>query len=373
MDSTSHKAPGKILWIGGYSVLERPNISMVSAVNAYVSARVKTLDGKSAEIHSPQLGMHASGFFDAEGRLSVECSKELLLLKAAVEVASRYAAANGAKISGISVEARNDSAFSYSIASGKVVKSGLGSSAAVTAASIGAILKFYGLSIEENDALHKLAQIAHSIATGKIGSGFDIAAAVHGSILYTRYSPGIVKDLPGNYSNGQLAETVKKSWDYKIEKFGIPENFRLLAANFIGESMSTSKSVGSVSGFKAENPTKYADAVKAINDENIKAVEALKKVKIGDISAMNEFRDAFDKGRLLTKELGVLSGVGIEPDDCTLLIEESKRHGAYVAKLPGAGGKDFIAALCSSDDNLSELRAFWQARSDLSILDIAFA
>ena len=342
---------------------------MVSTVNAYVSASVRVLDGRNTELHYPQLGMSASGSLGNEGELSMSVPKELLLLKSAVELASRYAAAKGAKIKGISIETINDSAFSYSVAKGKVVKSGLGSSAAVTVASIGAVLRFYALGTEEDDALHKLAQIAHSIATGKVGSGFDIAAAVHGSIIYTRYSPNIVKDMSAEYSNSQLLSTVKKRWDYKIEKFKMP-HFRLLAANFIGESMSTTKSVGSVSEFKVKNPEKYADMLNSINVENIKAVEDLRKVKNGDISAINDFKEAFDKGRLLTKELGVLSGVDIEPDECTALIEESKRHGAFVAKLPGAGGKDSIAALCDSDNGFSELRTFWGSRKDLGMLDI---
>ena len=373
MDSAKYEAPGKILWIGGYSVLERPNISMVSAVNAYVTAEVKRRSDMKVPLSAPQLNSQATGRFDAESRLNINAPKELILLKTAVEIASRYAAARGARTSGISVTTHNSNAFSYTIASGRVVKSGLGSSAAVTVAAIGAILRLYSIEENENDALHKLAQIAHSIATGKVGSGFDIAAAAHGSILYTRYSPEIVKGLPNDYSNGQLADLIKTDRDYIIEKFHMPSELRLLAANFAGESMSTVGGIGGVSGLKSKDPHGYADILRRINEENKKAIAALRKVNDGDQSAMGEFRDAFNKGRLLTKELGVISNVEIEPDDCTELIERSEKHGAYVAKLPGAGGKDSIAALCRSEKDLNELRKFWSSENGLEILDIGLA
>lgn len=35
--------------------------------------------------------------------------------------------------------------------------------------------------------MHNLAQYVHSLAQGKIGSGFDVSAAVHGSQVYKRF------------------------------------------------------------------------------------------------------------------------------------------------------------------------------------------
>lgn len=42
---------------------------------------------------------------------------------------------------------------------------------------------------------HNLAQFVHCLAQGKIGSGFDVAAAVFGSHLYTRFNPDVIKEL----------------------------------------------------------------------------------------------------------------------------------------------------------------------------------
>ncbi len=368
---TTAKAPGKILWLGGYSVLERPNISFVTAVNAYVHASVKSVGGDRIVIEAPQLNSNASGTVDLQtGAISMEVPEGLALLKTSVEVASRYAAGKGARLEGMQIRTENDSAFSYSVTEGKVAKSGLGSSAAVTVAGISAVLKAYGLDASENDALHKLAQVAHSIATGKVGSGFDIAAATHGTILYTRYSPAIVKEFPATYQNTDLLNLVERDWDYKIERFGLPEVFAMTFANFLGKGTATTVALGSVSKFKERDPDRYRTLIDGINRENERAVQALRALNKneGD-EGLNAFREAFNKGRLLTKELGVLSQVSIEDDDLTGLIEESTSNGAFVAKLPGAGGRDAIAAL-SLDGEEKRLIDFWKAREEISVLEV---
>ncbi|MDE1823112.1 MAG: hypothetical protein KGH50_02190, partial [Candidatus Micrarchaeota archaeon] len=85
--------------------------------------------------------------------------------------------------------------------------------------------------------------------------------------------------------------------------------------------------------------------------------------------SLDEFKTSFNEGRFATKELGVESGVGIEDDYCTRLIEESCKNGAFVAKLPGAGGMDAIAAL-SIGGGEKALRKFWGANKSLSVIDV---
>lgn len=43
--------------------------------------------------------------------------------------------------------------------------------------------------------LHNLAQYVHSLAQGKIGSGFDVSAAVFGSQTYRRFAVECLGDL----------------------------------------------------------------------------------------------------------------------------------------------------------------------------------
>jgi phosphomevalonate kinase len=88
----------------------------------------------------------------------------------------------------------------------EVAKTGLGSSAAMTTSVVAALLHYLGavnlscwgqLSIDgatdmDLDLVHAIAQSAHCIAQGKVGSGFDVSAAVYGSQRYTRFSPEIL-------------------------------------------------------------------------------------------------------------------------------------------------------------------------------------
>jgi len=43
--------------------------------------------------------------------------------------------------------------------------------------------------------LHNVAQYCHCLAQGKVGSGFDVSAAVWGSHVYRRFNPAIINDL----------------------------------------------------------------------------------------------------------------------------------------------------------------------------------
>lgn len=89
----------------------------------------------------------------------------------------------------------------------EVAKTGLGSSAAMTTAVVGALLHYLGVVnlpsefsgphegdkvSADMDIVHILAQTAHCIAQGKVGSGFDVSSAVYGSQRYVRFSPEVI-------------------------------------------------------------------------------------------------------------------------------------------------------------------------------------
>jgi len=76
-------------------------------------------------------------------------------------------------------------------------KLGLGSSAAVVAAGVGAMLEAAGCDIQYTRALaFTLADNAHRAAQGGLGSGADVAAAVHGGIIGYARRDGAVDVRP---------------------------------------------------------------------------------------------------------------------------------------------------------------------------------
>ena len=105
---------------------------------------------------------------------------------------------------------------------GDIYKTGLGSSACLVTAVIGSILLTSfntaatttptttiptvssvvnsnhdgtSLQTEQQRVIERLSQIGHCYAQGKIGSGFDVAAAMYGSHIYQRFDPTILTNL----------------------------------------------------------------------------------------------------------------------------------------------------------------------------------
>jgi len=379
MNVVEAEAPGKVLWLGGYSVLEK-NHGFVTTVSAKVHVRAKKRSDNKLQILSPVASKAVEGTIGADGSIKINGAQELALVIKSIEVSVKYIlATEGSGISGMHIKTNNDAQIAYrtiNMGDGtkKVVKSGLGSSAAVSVATVGAVLKLLSGNDPDTETVHKLAQLSHSLATEKIGSGFDIAAATYGTIVYRRYDPDIIKNFPSQFTPEDLEKIVKKRWGYKIEKLDLPRFFVPAFAKFPNESAITLSMVKNVNKFKNDNPEKYYSIINEIKKQDMIAIEALKRIKTLDYPDMDEllvFREAFDKSRLLTKNLGALSMTAIEPEDCTALIDESKTHGAFVAKLPGSGGKDSIAALALKRNDAAKLRNFWSNQEHLEIMNIS--
>lgn len=78
-------------------------------------------------------------------------------------------------------------------------KTGLGSSAALTTSLVGALFTHMGAaSLSKTDdkiLIHNVAQFIHCFAQGKVGSGFDVSAAVFGNHRYTRFNPSFLSSI----------------------------------------------------------------------------------------------------------------------------------------------------------------------------------
>ncbi|MCL5419001.1 MAG: hypothetical protein M1360_03620 [Candidatus Marsarchaeota archaeon] len=369
------EAPGKVLWLGGYSVLEG-NRALVTTVDTKVHVSAKAIQEKKIVIDAPMLNGSATGSIDEDGSITINTIPELRLLLKSTEMALKYSIALGNKVTGLHITTRNDDLIAYRsvrFAGGtKIIKSGMGSSAALAVATVSAILGLF--DSHEIEAAHKIAQIAHSVATEKIGSGFDIAAANFGNIIYRRYSQSLLKDFPEKYTTEDFKRYVKKEWDYRITKVEFPKVFIPVFAHFKDESAITTSMVKSVNRFKEEQPGRYHEIIEEARAGDDEAIDAMGKINI-DASRENLelFRNGFERSRMALKTLGEESGTQIEPNDCTSLIEESKKHGAFVAKLPGSGGKDSIAAIALSAEDAENLKRFWSSSGMLEVLNLGIS
>jgi phosphomevalonate kinase len=145
----------------------------------------------------------------------------------------------------------------------EIPKTGLGSSAALITALTAALLKFYtDIDITSEDGkriVHNLAQAAHCAAQGKVGSGFDIAAAVYGSSVYRRFDPKILESVlldskAAKEFNVQqryrLAQTVGMVWQMDVNEFQLPPGLRVVMGD-VAAGSSTPSMVRSVLKWKS--------------------------------------------------------------------------------------------------------------------------
>ena len=174
-----------------------------------------------------------------------------------------------------------------------VQKTGMGSSAALITSIVSALLLKFGLVSKEGFAkldsrdrvlAHNTAQLVHCLAQGKVGSGFDVSAAVFGSHVYTRFDPNVltpVMSTTGDFSNvchdyplfirchdvplqlalislqhildPSLSAQDKPTWTSRVESFQLPPFVRLVLADVAGGS-STPSLVKKVNQWRSNNP-----------------------------------------------------------------------------------------------------------------------
>lgn len=184
------------------------------------------------------------------------------------------------------------------------VGAGMGSSAALAVAFIGALMQFYqkGWNVQKiNDLAYQAEGFVH-----KNSSGSDPAVVTHGGLLWYR------KEL----------DFLKMFW---LLSYKIPKTFPSIVLIHTKRTESTGDMVALVAKKKTAKPKEFIqtlwefqrvtkDMVSAIHDENVLL-----------------FTDAIRKNEMLLEKLGVVS-VSVRK-----LIREIEKKGG-VAKISGAGG-----------------------------------
>lgn len=237
-------------------------------------------------------------------------------------------------------------------------KTGLGSSAALVTSLTASLLSHYlprhvfDVSTPAGrTTLHNLAQAAHSAAQGKVGSGFDVAAAVYGSCTYRRFSPDLLRQLPEPGAPGfgeGLARLVDGApgWDVDVDSGGprMPRGvaLRMCDVDCGSQSVGMARRVLEWRGRDAEASTRLWDDLQARNDGLAAALRD---------GARAELPAAIRAVRALVREMGRLSDVPIEPEAQTQLLDAvSAVDGVYGGVVPGAGGYDAVALVVDDDD-----------------------
>ena len=253
-------------------------------------------------------------------------------------------------------------------------KTGLGSSAALVSAFTAAVLSHYlptnliSLNTDSGKAcLHNLAQAAHCAAQGKVGSGFDIAAAVYGSCLYRRFSPSILEDL-GDIGSKDFSSKLRsvvedqahsRKWDLEVDRSRaiIPTGLRLVMCD-VDCGSETVGMVIKVLSWRKENPQEAMLLWGVLQKGNEELADELKRLAQGSGKPSNGYenlRSILLTIRSLIREMSAKTGVPIEPKVQTDLLDTCYQlPGVVGGVVPGAGGFDAIALLVEDREEVME-------------------
>ena len=323
----------------------------------------------------------------------------------------------------------------------------MGSSAALVTSVVGAVLSYFDAvtlpssspQAHETEStritrgttvVHNLAQICHCSAQGKVGSGFDVSAAVYGSHIYRRFSKTVLSQLLDEIesSNAEskvgfaVSTKVAKEmiqitndenngiWDAQTAQLSLPAGLELLMADVCGGSESPSMA-RKVLAWKKQLENDDTDnswrKLKVINEaieglfsgelseptflkflqtnadalSNMPATKWMEsnEVHVKDrefVAVLLKARDLFLQSRKELKAMGDAAGVPIEPAGSSALADTTMAlPGVIAAGVPGAGGYDALFVLYvkgkevdggRSDETRERIGELWRSWASLN-------
>ncbi|EPZ36391.1 hypothetical protein O9G_002892 [Rozella allomycis CSF55] len=344
-------SPGKVLIVGGYTILNPKNQGIVVTTKARFHVRIEKYDdGVEFILSNFNHEMIQYKYANNEKYLILHKGNSNKYIDACIHVVSWFL---DKPLSSMKIYLNADKEF-YSfvdIVPGLPAvmnkKTGLGSSATLVSSLVAGILKW-------ND----------SLAQGKLGSGFDVAAAHYGPLLFK--SCISLKNIALNDLTKSWAH--ENSEEFKDMIFDWPKPLSIVMGDVSGGSSSPSMAKSVIA---YNNSNEWVELEKR-NDVTIdlfkKLLECSRKEKqfhsfcenfsLGRfdlcpeyfVDLMNALKKGFQDIRIALKKLGELANVPIEPDEQSERLDSILEiDGVLGAGVPGAGGYDAIFAIAMSD------------------------
>lgn len=186
---------------------------------------------------------------------------------------------------------------------------GLGSSAAVTVAVAKALFDVKKIKVSKKELFDFCYQVVKQVQG--VGSGFDLAAAIYGGVVYF-------------VTGGK-----------KIEKLAVKELPLVVG----------------YSGVKADTATMIKKA--KISDDFLRESERM----VNQARTALENKDWESAGRLMNQNQIFLKQIGVSTLKLDSMIKAAVKAGAWGAKLSGAGGGDCMIALAGNDKKAAVVKA----------------
>ena len=365
MPLTSHggdvvsRAPGKLYIAGEYAVVEPGHRAVLVAVDRFITLRITPCSPAGGYAGTISSRLYANGSRPWRHRpqdgLAEAVGGDDDYIISAIRFVEALVAEGGGRLGSFNLGISSE----LDEADGR--KLGLGSSAAVTVATVRAVAGFYGLSLDDS-RVSKLAMLA-SDAVQPIGSGGDIAAsAMTGWVDYA--SPDRVwlrRARQRAQARGGTGDLLESDWPgLCLRRLPVPSV--RLQVGWTGAPASTPALVADVQA-GSHGANDYAVFLRDSQDCLARLITAIEDDDTAQIMRQ------IARNRALLAGLSRISGRTIETAELARLVEIALEHGA-AAKSSGAGGGDCGIALCTPATDLVALRTAWETAGILP-LDLA--
>ena len=343
-------APGKLYIAGEYAVIEPGYPAILVAVDQFITVSLeKTLDEGSISSYGniPILWTRENDKLVLDQR-----DNRLFYIMAAINTVEAYAKEQGKELGFYHLRVASE------LENSKGKKYGLGSSAAVTVATVEALCRYYEMNISD-EVLFKLAALAH-LAINNNGSCGDVAASVYGGwIAFTTFDKSWVLE---QRKNNTISSLLNKEWlGLSIEPLSPPKELKLVIG-WTGLPASTASLVDNVNEKRTQNSILYK---KFLYDSKECVRKMIAAFKQNDIE---EIQKQIQTNRELLVNMGNDLDIVIETPLLTELCNIALGLNGY-GKSSGAGGGDCGIVIFKDNKDLTELIDGWK-KSEITYLPL---
>ncbi|HFI0943016.1 TPA: phosphomevalonate kinase [Streptococcus suis] len=339
------KIPGKLFLAGEYAVVEAGYPAVIAALDQYLTVTIETSD--HGLLHSSQQADLYLTWERQEGVVHVQGDHPYALIETAMQVTEEYLTAKGYTY---------QAAYSLAVQSDlddqtSGAKYGLGSSGAVTVATVRALLTYYG---HRPDALltYKLAALSQT-KLGMTGSFGDLAASSFGGLI--AYHSLNRSWLLGKMAELSLLDLVESDWQgLSISPIQLPEGLDLLVG-WTGSAASTDRLVSQMESQKSQAEKEQVHS-QFLADSKTCVEQLIVACQTNDSASV---RQAISQNRKLLQDFARGMGLVIETPQLSQLCDLAQTYGA-VAKSSGAGGGDCGICLVDSTEQKVAIEKAWQ-------------
>ena len=339
MPLTSHggdvvsRAPGKLYIAGEYAVVEPGHRAVLVAVDRFITVRITPCSPSGEYAGTISSRLYANGSRSWRRRPQ----------------------------DGQAEAVAGEDDYSSELEEDDGRKLGLGSSSAVTVATVRAVATFYGM-VADDLTVYKLAMLA-SDTVQPIGSGGDIAvSAMTGWVAYTSPDRSWLRRARQRAGAGGMSDLAEADWPGLSVRRLPPPSLRL-QVGWTGAPASTPALVADVQT-RSHGADDYTVFLRDSQDCLARLITAIEDDDVARIMRQ------IARNRALLAGLSRIGGRTIETTELSRLVEIALDHGA-TAKSSGAGGGDCGIALCPPATDLVALRAAWETAGirplDLSV------